>query len=153
MATNTHSVNLLFRQAGTSDRETIRGLLSAAGLHTESIDGGPTHFVLASTGGRIAGVAGLEFYGPDALLRSVVISADLRNQGIGAILVDGMIARARERGIRRLFLLTNTAEKFFRRRGFVVTDRSATGNAALEGSTEFSSLSCSTAVCMMLALT
>jgi hypothetical protein len=66
MATNTHSVNLLFRQAGTSDRETIRGLLSAAGLHTESIDGGPTHFVLASTGGRIAGVAGLEFYGPDA---------------------------------------------------------------------------------------
>ena len=127
-------------------------MLETAQLHAETVDGGPTRFFLALDGETVIGVAGFEFYGDDALLRSVAVTPELRGLGVGGLLVDWMIGRARAVNTQRIFLLTQTAERFFAGKGFRLTGRNGTGNVPLEHSTEFGSGCPSSAVCMMLAL-
>jgi amino-acid N-acetyltransferase len=52
-----------------------------------------------------------------AEIRSVVIDANLQRIGIGHIIIDALVARARELGIKRIFCLTFETE-FFGRHGF-----------------------------------
>lgn len=68
--------------------------------------------------GQICGVVGLELYDTVGLLRSLVVSPRRRTQGIGSALVAHAEHLATERGVAALYLLTNTAEAFFRRRGY-----------------------------------
>src|SRR5215469_17483789 len=63
------------RAANDSDREAVSALLSVSNLakldsHSQF---GPQYVVSYDTNGQLAGVAGLEIYGTDALLRSVAI--------------------------------------------------------------------------------
>jgi len=139
-----------FRQAQPNEREIIRALLLNADLPTETVEGGPTEFFVGLRNGRIVSVAGLEFYGKDALLRSVVVLPEFRRTGLGTLLIDYMLTIAKTRSIERLFLLTETARGFFEKRGFTVIQRSAVDNEALKGSSEFSSACPQSAVCMEL---
>ena len=75
--------------------------------------------------GQLLGYAGLEIYGPDALLRSVVVPAPLRGQGHGRTLVDAAQHEALRRGVTHLWLFTTSAVDFFGHLGFVVTPRDA----------------------------
>ena len=52
-----------------------------------------------------------------------MMSLDARAQGMGRVLVRLLEARAREEGAQRLWLLTNDAEKYFRRLGYKTVDR------------------------------
>lgn len=74
--------------------------------------------VAVEAAGAVAGVAGVEVYAGDGLLRSVAVAADRRSQGLGAKLVQDRIAWARARRLRALYLLTTTAESYFARLGF-----------------------------------
>lgn len=77
----------------------------------------------------IAGDTGVEatatavVRGSDALLRSVAVREDQRGSGLGMLIVAAAVGHARRRGARRCWLLTETAEPFFARLGFVRTDR------------------------------
>lgn len=71
------------------------------------------------------GCVGLEIYGNSALLRSLAIAPEYQGRGLGTVLTEALIQDARERGIKTLFLLTETAEDFFRRFGFRVVEREA----------------------------
>jgi amino-acid N-acetyltransferase len=145
-------MNLEIREARPGDKDAIRALLQKAGLPTETLDKGPTLFYAGWMQGLMAGVAGLEFYGNDGLLRSVAIVPELRGTGMGARLVEFMIAQAKMHGVKHLFLLTETAEGFFRKSGFETIDRSTITNPDLTQSSEFASVCPASAVCMQLDL-
>lgn len=140
------------RKAGDADRNTIRQLLETVNLPTESVDGGATTFYISDKNGTVNGIAGFEFYGKDALLRSVAVPPELQKQGIGERIVDFMISIARDRNVHRIVLLTETAQKFFEKKGFKVIDRSLINNKALRQSSEFTFACPKSAVCMVMNL-
>ncbi|HXZ84918.1 MAG TPA: arsenic resistance N-acetyltransferase ArsN2, partial [Myxococcota bacterium] len=95
--------------------------------------------VVAQDGGRVVGVAGLELYEGDGLLRSVATAPDFRGRGVASRLCAEVERRARALGARRLYLLTETAEPFFARRGYRRLDRAAAPRG-IAGSREFASV-------------
>jgi len=64
------------------------------------------------------GFGGLEIYGYDALLRSVVTLPPLREVGMGAAIVAALEAEAHARRCRAIYLLTVSEADFFRRLGY-----------------------------------
>ena len=69
------------------------------------------------------GIIGLELYGTQALLRSLVVAVSMRSTGLGSALLDHAESHARQAGVQSIYLLTTTAESFFSRRGYVLTHR------------------------------
>jgi len=112
------------RPARPEDLEIASGLLKASGL---PLDGFADHLedaVVATRAGQVVGVVELEIYGESALLRSLVVAPLERGAGLGDRLTTHALALARDRGVRDVFLLTETAERFFPRFGFVAEERS-----------------------------
>ncbi len=97
---------------------------------------------------RTVAFAGLEGDGKDALLRSVVVVSGLRKSGLATKLVAAMCDAAAKNGVRRLWLLTTTAEGFFAKLGFDKIDRSS-APPSIASTTEFATLCPSSAVCMV----
>jgi amino-acid N-acetyltransferase len=85
------------------------------------------------------GIVGVQLYGADALLRSLVVTETLRAQGLGRGLVERAEQHAHERGAVTIYLLTTTAESFFRSRGYTVTPRDS-APPAIRSTPEFAGL-------------
>jgi amino-acid N-acetyltransferase len=145
-------MNLSYQQATENDAPALRSLLENQKLPTETVGTSITDFYLAIEHEAIVGMAGFEYYGEDALLRSVAVPTTCQGKLIGSHLVDWMISLAKQKGIKRIVLLTETASKFFARKGFSVVDRSSIKNEALKKSTQFCGGCCSSAACMKLDL-
>ena len=94
------------------------------------------------------GIVGLELYGASGLLRSLVVSPRHRSQGAGSALVTHAERVAVERGVSALYLLTTTAEAFFRRRGYVAAARELAPDA-IRRTSEFAGLCPSTSAFMV----
>ena len=97
---------------------------------------GAGRYFAAHEHGGIAGYVGLEGEGQDLLLRSLVVLADLKAQGIGSRILTAVEAMASDLGSERLHLLTTTAELFFARRAFVSAER-ASAPLAIRQTREF----------------
>jgi N-acetylglutamate synthase-like GNAT family acetyltransferase len=69
------------------------------------------------------GFGGLEIYGYDALLRSVVTLPPLRQVGMGAAIVAALEGEARARRCGSVYLLTTSQADFFARLGYAPCDR------------------------------
>ena len=106
------------RPAVMGDLAAIERLLTASSLPIEGVRESLSSFVVAEAGGDLLGVAGLEVCCEHALLRSVAVSAAWRSRGLGRALVSRIIADAEARGIRALYLLTTTADRYFPHFGF-----------------------------------
>ena len=145
-------MDLEFRTATSSDKKTVRMFLREVKLPTESVDTGTTTFYVGIENGDVVGIAGFEFYGDDALLRSVAVRPNVQSRGIGSKIVDHMLTVARQRKICQVVLLTETAQKFFDRKGFKVVNRSSITNEPMLQSTEFTVACPKSAVCMVLDL-
>ena len=143
---------LSFRKSTDDDIAIIRLILESQHLPTESVGKAITEFYLALEQNQIVGIAGFEYYGEDVLLRSVAVPSDFQNKGFGSRLVDWMIALAKQKQLKRIVLLTETAEKFFAKKGFVKVERSSITNVPLRRSSQFGSCCCSSAACMKLDL-
>ena len=98
-------------------------LLEAAGLPTAGVPRTLGDFLVADTEDGLAGAIGLERYGSGALLRSAVVRPGDQGTGIGAALVRAVLDRARDGGLREIYLLTTTAERWFPRFGFAPIER------------------------------
>lgn len=109
---------VMIRSVSGQDRAAVERLLVANALPLEGLDDHFGAFVVAMEGGELLGVAGLELYGDAALLRSVAVVDGRRGSGLGVLLTDAALARAKEAGAKSLSLLTTTAAAFFGRRGF-----------------------------------
>ncbi|TSA17893.1 GNAT family N-acetyltransferase [bacterium] len=143
-------MEISYRKAKPTETDAIRSLLEKSELPTESLGTNTTEFFVAESFNKLLGIAGFEFYGDDALLRSVAIQPELQSKGIGSQLVDWMISLAKEREIRKIVLLTETAQKFFERKGFTVVDRSSIVNQAMKDLSEFTGACPISAVSMKL---
>jgi amino-acid N-acetyltransferase len=108
----------LVRRATGADHGAVIGLLEDAALPVTGVPPTLTDFYVAEDQGRIVGAVGLEVYGNDALLRSAVVHPSTRGTGIGQALVERALGHAGERGVRAVFLLTTTADRYFPRFGF-----------------------------------
>jgi ubiquinone/menaquinone biosynthesis C-methylase UbiE/N-acetylglutamate synthase-like GNAT family acetyltransferase len=145
-------LKITYRQATGQDTEAIRQILESNRLPADTTGTSLTDFYVAVDSGRIVAVAGLEYYGEDALLRSVAVPKALQKHRIGSNLVDWMIIHASQRGVKQLVLLTETASGFFAKKGFVAVDRSAVTNEAMKKSSQFGGCCCSSATSMVLSL-
>ena len=135
------------RSAYAGEFATIRDLLELAGLPTADLATSNIEWLVAVGDGKLAGVVGLESFGSAGLLRSLAVQASARGSGIASALVGELELRLHERGVQQLFLLTQTAEKFFRDRGYTPADRTD-APADVRDSAEFRSLCPASAVCM-----
>lgn len=138
--------------AEPADLGAVRRLLEASGLpHADVGAAMLEHFLAARRGPDLVGVIGLEPLGEVGLLRSAAVAAGERGRGLGVALVRAIERHAVALGVRRLYLLTTTAEAFFTRLGYRRLPRSA-APAPIQGTAEYRELCASTSVCMVRAL-
>jgi amino-acid N-acetyltransferase len=134
--------------AGMSDLPAVAGLLEASGLPSRDVSAAMLeHYLVARRGTALVGVIGLEPLGDVGLLRSAAVAAAERGRGLGVALTRELERRARAVGIRRVFLLTTTAEAFFARLGYAPVPRDQ-APPAIQGTTEYRELCAATAVVM-----
>ena len=127
-------VDFQIRPAIAADFPAIHALLLAAGLPVAGVDAVSGEYVVADLAGKVVGVLGLEKSGGAALLRSFAVLADFRQRGIGETLVRHMLDKMKTENISPLYILTNTAEAFAARFGFVKVSREEIPDALLAGS-------------------
>jgi amino-acid N-acetyltransferase len=133
--------------AKPEDFEDIRNLLKSAQLPFEDVENGIGHFLIARNQEKLIGCVGLQICGEDAFLRSLAVNESVRNQGLGKALLLEVLDYASRLRLQKIYLLTATAEKFFRKYGFVGADRTKAPDAIRETS-EFSSVCPSSAIFM-----
>jgi amino-acid N-acetyltransferase len=118
----------------------VVALLEAQGLPAIDLtEAHLEHFFFTGNDGAPSALVGLEIYGEDALLRSLVVSAAVRTQGLGSALLMHAEGYAAANQVRSLYLLTTTAEPYFERRGYQRIDR-AQAPASIQSTREFASL-------------
>ncbi|TDY65146.1 ubiquinone/menaquinone biosynthesis C-methylase UbiE [Aminivibrio pyruvatiphilus] len=110
------------RRATSGDVPAIAALLEENGLTPLGVAETPENFLVLEYSG-IAAVAGMEILGDTGLLRSLAVRRKDRKKGFGERMTDAVIDRAREKGVRTVYLLTETAERFFGRAGFTAARR------------------------------
>ena len=138
------------RSATDADYPAVIALLEAAGLPTAGVPRTLVDFLVVDTGDGLAGAIGLERYGSGALLRSAVVRPGDQGTGIGAALVRAVLDRARDGGLREIYLLTTTAERWFPRFGFTPIEREQVPDA-VRASVEFRE-ACPASAAVMRAL-
>ena len=108
------------RAASDSDRDAVSALLSDSKLATldSSSQFGPQYVVANDSKGRLVGVAGLEIYETDALLRSVAVAPSFRSRGLGGQLTRDRLQWAVQHGASTIYLLTTDASSYWQRHGF-----------------------------------
>ena len=121
--------------ARPTDRAAIAALLECYGMPTVGLDEHLGSFlVVRDDDGGVLGCVGVEVYDDAGLLRSLAVQPDRRRLGLGFCLADAALALAAARGVRRLFLVTESASDFFGERlGFVAVPR-AEADIAAKGS-------------------
>jgi amino-acid N-acetyltransferase len=137
------------RKANGADLDKIQNLLTAYGLPAEDvsmtlIEG---FLVVEGAGGTVVGSAGLEHIGSNVLLRSLVLTSELRGTGVAKALVAQLEDNARSLGKPEVWLLTTTAERFFERAGYERVSRNDVPRE-VRSCRQFAVLCPSTATCM-----
>jgi amino-acid N-acetyltransferase len=113
------------RRARPEDLLSALALLEECGLTTSGVGDHFHNFWVACEGGRVVASAGLELYGPVALLRSVATDPAYRGQGLARWLCAQALREASRLGVRQVCLLTETASDYFARQfGFREVSRS-----------------------------
>ncbi len=105
-------------------------------------------FFYIGSDGSPTGIVGLEMCGADALLRSLAIAEHARSHGVGSGLVRYAEKYAASKSVQSIYLLTTTAEAFFKRLGYERIDRSR-APPSIERTREFASL-CPASAAFML---
>jgi amino-acid N-acetyltransferase len=137
--------------ARADDLEAIKQLLRESNLPTAGVEDHWKTFLIARDGDAMVGCGGAEAYQVAALIRSIAVRPDYRSHGIGRRLVRQLLDRLASRGLREFYLLTTTAEEYFKKRGFKPIDRDEV-HPQLLSSREFQDACPSTAICMRLVM-
>jgi len=135
------------RNANASDLARVRALLEVARLPVEDLEAERISFLVAEGAGGFEGVVGLQAFADAGLLRSLAVEPRVRGQGLGQRLVAAAEDQARAAGVDQLFLLTLTAESFFRRLGYRRVERGSVP-ASIQATAEFASICPASAACM-----
>jgi amino-acid N-acetyltransferase len=146
------AITAALRRATVEQRDVVLELLRRAQLPVADLEAGSrADLIVALDGSQVVGAVGVETYGADALLRSLVVGPAWRGQGIGDALVHAAENKARDVGARALWLLTTNAAGYFVQRGYVAQDR-VSAPANLQACTQFTSSCPSSAACLRKVL-
>lgn len=127
----------------------VKKLLASAQLPTIDITPGHMeHFFGAWEGSTLEGVVGVELLGSAALLRSLAVVAPKRGSGLGSELLARVEQYAAAKGVRSMFLLTATAESYFKKRGYSQLLREAAPET-IQKTAEFTSICPASSVFMV----
>ena len=137
--------------AGDERRDEIISLLQSQNLPTSDLPASLSGFYIALEDDKIIGVIGMERYGQYGLLRSMVVQPDYRNKQVAKTLVDNLEQAAASAGIVSIYLLTETAAKYFEEKGYKTIERKEVP-APVTTSTEFSHVCPVSAIVMKKAL-
>jgi amino-acid N-acetyltransferase len=111
-------------RVGSSELKSARRLLLGSGLPIQGLKETEL-WCVKDREGHLIGIAGLETWGKQGLLRSVVVDQLNRNSGMGKALVERVLKEAKANGLDELYLLTETAPNFFARFGFKPVERTS----------------------------
>ncbi|AZO32296.1 arsenic resistance N-acetyltransferase ArsN2 [Mesorhizobium sp. M1B.F.Ca.ET.045.04.1.1] len=125
----------------------LRLALGGAATPVDDLDDAHRTFFRFVDEGQTIGFAGLETYGPNALLRSLVILPEARSIGLGRRATGLLLEQARAAGAAHAYLLTIDAVPFFADMGFEVVVR-LDAPAEILATRQAESLCSSTAVLM-----
>lgn len=135
------------RRATQTDFPKIARFLTENELPTNGVQKFIENFVIAADDSDSwIGVAGLEVYGKSGLMRSVAVDRQFRGLHHGRTLVNAVLNDAGAKGIENVYLLTDSAEGYFKRLGFEVVKREDVDEEVKE-SPEFTEI-CETATVM-----
>lgn len=101
----------------------LHAALGDADLPGDDLGASNGRFFRFEQNGVLAGYGGFEPYGDVALLRSVVVTPPMRGQGAGRAIAEALAEEMCAAGIAQAYLLTTTAEDFFRHLGFAEIPR------------------------------
>lgn len=122
-----------------ADMAELANALAAANLPIADIAEPGRRFFRITQAGEAIGYAGIEGDGPDQLLRSFVILATRRRQGLGSAMLALVEDKARAGAAVRMHLLTTSASAFFAKHGYAPADR-AEAPATIANSREFAGI-------------
>jgi glycerol uptake facilitator-like aquaporin/N-acetylglutamate synthase-like GNAT family acetyltransferase len=114
-------------------------LLRKAALPTRDLHGTNKQFVGIRDGKHLIAAGGLERHGSYGLVRSVVVAEGQRAVGNGTRILQCLLNEAHPLGLKEIYLLTTTAERFFQQIGFERIERDVVP-AEIQQTAEFSEL-------------
>lgn len=131
----------------STEIKSIKKLLQSNGLPHSDLETAPLHFFGVKENNEIIATGALEIYGKYAVLRSVAIKLHFQNLGYGKQIVKFLEKKAGELGVQKLYLLTTTAESFFRKLKYHPVQRELCPDK-IKSSTQFNNICPSTASCL-----
>lgn len=134
-------------KATQQNRDEITSLLQSQNLPFEDLPIVLEDFFAVLDAQRLTGLIGMERYGHYGLLRSMVVHPDYRNKHIAETLVAQLEQEAGATGITEMYLLTETADKYFSKKGYDIITRDEVP-AVLKQSSEFSHVCPASAIVM-----
>lgn len=140
-------MEITIHEARPQHRSALEAHLAALRLPIEDLPPDISGFTLAFDEDQVVGSAGVEPVGPYGLLRSVGVAESHRNLGLAERIFTSALDHARSNGIREVWLITNTADRYFERHGFARIDRGDVP-AEIAGTAQFAGLCPSSAVVM-----
>ena len=140
-----------FRAAKKTDLFDIQALLEESQLPSEDCENHLENFLVVELDNDLVGAGGVELYHDIALLRSVVVRTDVRGQGVGAKIFFEVKKYAHRQGVKEFYLLTETAQDYFKNHGFVKISREAAPHS-IKQTEQFSGLCSCSATVMKLHL-
>jgi len=130
-----------------SEIHSIKELLLSSDLPVADLDKAPIQFFGIKENDQLIATGALEVYGVNAVLRSVAVLPTHQNHGYGKQIVRFLEKKARELEIGKLFLLTTTAEDFFRNLNYISIQRDSCPPKILSSS-QFKDICPKSAICM-----
>ncbi len=127
---------IIIAPALSSQRQAMVALLQAEKLPVDDLPANLNYFFTTLDGDTVVGAVGLELYGQYGLLRSLVVDAAYRNHSVAAKLVQAVEKKAASLQLKSLYLLTETANVYFEKKGYAPVNR-ADVPGEIKQSTEF----------------
>lgn len=135
----------------THSFEAFRKLLKSSNLPADDLDYQKDLLVGYYEGDDLVGTGGLEIHGNYALLRSLSVKLGIRGKSVGTTITEFLLAEAKMRKLKAIYLLTETARDFFKKKGFSDVARDAVPEE-VKASSEFSHVCPTSAAVMYLPL-
>ncbi|HEX6835963.1 MAG TPA: UDP-N-acetylmuramate:L-alanyl-gamma-D-glutamyl-meso-diaminopimelate ligase [Polyangia bacterium] len=138
--------------ARPEDLPSVRALLDRTELSYPGLEEHVNDLLVVRDAARaVVGCVAMELYDEAGLLRGLATAPERRGEGLGWMLADAALGRARGRGCRRVYLITESASDFFAEKFGFRTVQLSMVDAAVAESAVFRSASAS-ATAMVLDL-
>ena len=138
---------MLIRKSSKSDFDAIASILNVNLLPTDDIKNASIEFMAIEIDNHVVACGALEKLIGCCLLRSVAVDEHHRKKGYAGVLTSALLEEAHTNNFGDVFLLTNDADGYFEKHGFVHASRE-TAPVAIKQSRQFSELCPDSAILM-----